>query len=412
MISGPTTETNADAGSLTRGFLFADLRGYTDFADTHGDHAAAGLLERYRILVRSKVALSRGAEVKTEGDSFYVVFPSAGAAVRCGLAIIEAAAEARVDDASRPIDVGIGVHAGETVETAEGFVGSVINIAARICAQAKAGELVVSDTVRSLTRTYLDVTFVPLGSRRLKGVDEPIPLYRVVPARIGVRPLVGRTPARDIRLRPVAAVGALAVVVVAALVGGAVVLSGGTPATPGPTGQISASPAAGATGPVTPSSGSPSPSAGGLTAQERALLDRIPSEFQPYCRRSSVPDGAVGGQVSLRCDLPQDSAGYGADSVWYDTFDLKSQMQLTFNALVDRQKLPKGDCASSATDAADRWSLGTTFTGQLACYVKDKAAWLIWTYEGDEVFVRAVRLNGDSAALRTWWNEHAAPFLR
>ena len=39
-------------------------------------------------------------------------------------------AEAGVDDASRPINVGIGVHAGETVETAEGFVGSVINIAA------------------------------------------------------------------------------------------------------------------------------------------------------------------------------------------------------------------------------------------------------------------------------------------
>ena len=228
MTSGPTTETNADAGSLTRGFLFADLRGYTDFADTQGDHAAAGLLERYRILVRSKVALSRGAEVKTEGDSFFVVFPSAGAAVRCGLAIIEASAEAGVDDASRPINVGIGVHAGETVETAEGFVGSVINIAARICAQAKAGELVVSDTVRSLTRTYLDVTFVPLGARRLKGVDEPIPLYRVVPARIGVRPAVGRTSVRQIRPRHAALAGALAVVAVAAIVGSAVVLSGGT----------------------------------------------------------------------------------------------------------------------------------------------------------------------------------------
>ena len=56
--------------------------------------AAADLLEHYRELVRGRVALFGGAEIRTEGDSFYVVFDSVSQAVRCGLAIVEGAANA------------------------------------------------------------------------------------------------------------------------------------------------------------------------------------------------------------------------------------------------------------------------------------------------------------------------------
>jgi class 3 adenylate cyclase len=187
----PAPNAAAGAASVTHGFLFADLRGYTSYADVRGDHAAAELLDRYRSLVRAAVAASRGAEIKTEGDGFYVVFDSASAAVRCGMAIVSAAGAITggPDDA---IDVGVGIHAGETVETAEGYVGSAVNIAARLCSQAKAGEVVVSDTVRALTRTYLDVRFEPLGARKLKGLDEPIAIYRVVPRAAG-EPAAGRS---------------------------------------------------------------------------------------------------------------------------------------------------------------------------------------------------------------------------
>jgi class 3 adenylate cyclase len=87
----PTLRPDTPAPSVTHGFLFADLRGYTRYVDAHGDHAAADLLDRYRTLVRGAVASFRGAEIKTEGDSFYVVFDSVSAAARCGLAIVEAA---------------------------------------------------------------------------------------------------------------------------------------------------------------------------------------------------------------------------------------------------------------------------------------------------------------------------------
>ncbi len=163
--------------SGTRGFLFADLRGYTRFADTRGDRAAAELLAAYRAAVRTVIRDFEGAEIRTEGDSFYVVFPSATSAVEAGLEILARTATASSPDL--PIRVGVGVHAGETVETTEGLVGTAVNIAARVCAAADAGELLVTGTVRSLTRTMLPYRFVSLGARHFKGVDEAIPIFRV-----------------------------------------------------------------------------------------------------------------------------------------------------------------------------------------------------------------------------------------
>jgi len=400
--SAPGPPPAGGAPHLTRGFLFADLRDYTSYVDAHGDHAGAELLARYRALVRGAVAAAQGAEIKTEGDSFYVVFDSASAAVRCGQEIIAAADAAP----GEPIRVGVGVHAGETVETSEGFVGSAVNIAARLCAQAKAGELVVSDTVRALTRTYLDVEFEPLGSRRLKGVNEQIVLYRVVPH--GTAPARARRAPRGGPRAGWWIAGAAGVVALVVVVGlGAAMLQGSTAApTAEPSGVETPEPSEPPTG--LPASAAP----GGLTAAEQALLARIPRDFQPYCRRSSLPDGALGGVASLRCDLPVDSPGYGADAVWYDAFDERGLMSVAVNGIVERQQLPVGDCGPATDGVVGRWSLGITFTGQLACYTKDGGAWVLWTYEGDQVAVRAVRRDGDAESLYGWWKDLASGFLR
>ena len=161
----------------TKGFLFCDLRGYTAFIERAGDQAAAELIATYRELVRAVIARHEGAEIRTEGDSFYVVFPAASGAVEAGLAIVAGAAERSTKE--RPIAVGVGVHAGETVATTEGLVGGAVNIAARVCAKAQAGEVLVTDTVRALTRTYLPYAYTSLGTQSLKGIAGGIPLYRV-----------------------------------------------------------------------------------------------------------------------------------------------------------------------------------------------------------------------------------------
>lgn len=180
LTGAPSAQNASVRVPVTQGFLFADLRGYTSFVERRGAAAAMALLARYRTVVRGAVERHSGAEIRTEGDGFYVVFPSASAAVACALDIVAAAAA----DAGDPLPVGVGVHAGEALESSEGPVGSAVNIAARLCAMAPAGEVYVSDTVRSLTRSVAAAAFVPVGRRRVKGLDEPLQVYRARPASV------------------------------------------------------------------------------------------------------------------------------------------------------------------------------------------------------------------------------------
>src|SRR5215831_19958030 len=198
-------------GTITRGFLFADLRGYTDFVEQRGATAAAELLTRYRALAREAIGRFGGAEIKTEGDSFYVVFDSVSSAVRCGLAIT---ADAKAAD--EPIRVGVGVHAGEAIEADGGYVGSPVNIAARICAQAGPGEVLVSETVRALTMSLLPATYRSRGRRELKGIADPVALFAVEETTAGGTSWPARRRRRLTRRARVALVGGVLVIVAAA----------------------------------------------------------------------------------------------------------------------------------------------------------------------------------------------------
>jgi class 3 adenylate cyclase len=214
LVAGPVGASTIPAthgGSAgTRAFLFSDLRGYTAFVERAGDRAAAEVLATYRELVRNVIGARDGAEIRTEGDSFYVVFPSASSAVEASLEIVSAANERST--AQRPIRVGVGVHAGETVATTEGLVGGAVNIAARVCSKAQPGEVLVTDTVRALTRTFLPYRYVGLGAQQLKGIAGGIPLYRVeaVPSTRGAR-LRRQIAGRRGRIGRIGAVVAMAV---------------------------------------------------------------------------------------------------------------------------------------------------------------------------------------------------------
>jgi class 3 adenylate cyclase len=167
--------------STYRCFLFADLRGYTSFIERAGNAAGVELLDEYLDITRAAVAEHHGAEIKVEGDGFHAVFPSASSAVMCGLAIVEAAEKKNAANPERALHIGVGVHAGEALETADGYIGSAVNIASRVCASAASGEVLVTSTVRGITQASIPVGFAARGRRRLKGIPEPVELFAVVP---------------------------------------------------------------------------------------------------------------------------------------------------------------------------------------------------------------------------------------
>lgn len=168
------------ARSVTRAFFFSDLRGYTAYVERAGDTAATRLLRTYRDLVRREVAREEGGEIKTEGDSFYVVFSSAAGAVRCAMAV-QRAARRRME----PLAIGIGIHAGEALPFDEQFVGGAVNLAARLASAADAGEILISETAYGLVRTAVRAPLEDRGLLTLKGVAEPIRAHGI---KIGQAP--------------------------------------------------------------------------------------------------------------------------------------------------------------------------------------------------------------------------------
>ena len=393
--------------SQTRGFLFADLRDYTRFVEAHGDQAAAELLTRFRVLVREVIGRFDGAEIRTEGDSFYVVFPSASAAVNGGMAILEAAAAAGGEPGTGSIRVGVGVHAGETAETPEGLVGSAVNLAARICALAGPGELLVSDTVRGLTRTFLPVQFVPHGRRRFKGIAEPVLVYSALPASADGRAMRSGRPTRW-RPRGSRVLAGAALAVVLAVVAGAALLGALTGA--GPLGQMRASPAQSSLDATAPAPGSSGASADPnplLTAAQEALLDALPGAVGGNCAPATVAEGSAGGSVSLRCQLP---LGAGADEVWVDEFATPETLAGAFADEVARTQAPLGSCEADSL-ARGSWGVPNVHSGSLLCFQQDGAAWLVWTYDIDRILMRAKREGGNWAGLYEWWDQTAI-FLR
>jgi class 3 adenylate cyclase len=418
----------------THGFLFADLRDYTRYVDTHGDRAAVALLERYRLLVRGAVAEGNGAEIRTEGDSFYVVFDSVSAAVRCGMAIVEAAG-ATAEGPADPIHVGVGVHAGETIETAEGFVGSAVNIAARLCAEAKAGELVVSDTVRALTRASLEVEFEPLGARRLKGIEEPVACYRVVSRGAtahapDARP-VGRRPSRLL------AAGLGAAAVVAIIAGGAVVLTGwghSAAPTPGPSAAAAAAGPAGAPASVSPAASTAAPTAPPTLGPfpnetESAILAALPPNLAKTCvRGGTANDARLAGFTGLIRGYapayypapapvisvaPKESRGgvtchptsgamrlYVMAPVQHDLADASEYI----GYLSSLRDLIAGSCATE-NDAHELWT-GPRGSGLLACMNPyDGRPWIYFSFAKGRYLAFATRDDSDYDALHTWWDQ-------
>jgi YVTN family beta-propeller protein len=221
----------ADSGASSaaepqlRTFLIADIRGYTRFTQTRGDEAAGMLAGRFAELVFAGVAARGGHLLELRGDEALVVFASARQALRAAVELQQRFAQECVDEPSLPLLVGIGVDAGEAVAVGDGFRGAALNRAARLCSHAGPGEVLASDGVVHMAGAVDEVRFVRPESLRLKGMQQPVGVVRVVagsPSRREALAWQARRTARRVRRSRVAwaslAVAALAAVAVALLV--------------------------------------------------------------------------------------------------------------------------------------------------------------------------------------------------
>ena len=156
-------------GTVT--LLFTDVEGSTRLLHELGDAAYAAALAEHRQLLRSAFVRNDGAEVDTQGDAFFVAFPSAGQALR-------AATEARAALEHTPIRIRVGVHTGHPLRADEGYVGADVHRAARIAAAGHGGQILVSSAAAAHALEW-EAQLVDLGEHRLKDLAAPERIYQL-----------------------------------------------------------------------------------------------------------------------------------------------------------------------------------------------------------------------------------------
>jgi len=175
--------------------VFLDLRGFTAFAETAEPEEVMGVLREYHAAMGALILAHEGTLERFAGDGMMVFFndpvpvpDAAERAVRMALAMRDQIGElgARWRKRGHELDVGIGIAQGFATIGAIGFegrldygaVGTVTNLAARLCGEAKPGQILVSQRVVGAVEALARVEAV--GELALKGFSRPVPAFNVV----------------------------------------------------------------------------------------------------------------------------------------------------------------------------------------------------------------------------------------
>jgi len=154
--------------------LFADIVDSTALTERLGDATfrdkARDLDATLRTIIRDNAGTP--IEGKLLGDGVLAVFTSARQAIEAALACGRAG-----DEGGLPLHLGL--HAGDVIREDDNVYGGAVNIASRISGLSAPGEVLVSETVRSLARTSAGVSFGDRGEQSLKGVGEPVRVWKV-----------------------------------------------------------------------------------------------------------------------------------------------------------------------------------------------------------------------------------------
>ncbi|MEX0801443.1 MAG: adenylate/guanylate cyclase domain-containing protein [Dehalococcoidia bacterium] len=173
-VEGTSVAVSRELPSGTAIILFADIVDSTGLTERLGDRAFRDKARELDGALRSVIQESDGTAIegKLLGDGVLAVFTSARqaieAALRCGQA-----------GEANGLPLHLGLHAGDVIREEGNAFGGAVNVAARIAAESAPGEVLVSETVRSLARTSAGVTFEDRGEQSLKGIGEPQRLFAV-----------------------------------------------------------------------------------------------------------------------------------------------------------------------------------------------------------------------------------------
>ena len=356
-----------------RTFLIADIRGYTRFTEEHGDAASARLTGRFSELVRDGVEIRGGQLIEIRGDEALAVFDSARQAIRAAMDLQRWFSEHSEADPDLPLRVGIGIDSGEAVLLDDGsFRGAALNVAARLCALARGGEVIVSEGTSRVAGRVPGVHYVDRGRAHLKGIAGTTRLIRVAseeePQERSQTSILFFGGQRRLGWGwPIA----IAVVLIAAATAAAVVyLTGGN------SGETSSG-----ANPITTTTGSTGTSSEPV-APRSDVLALIPASLRKTCVRQTVADpDAVATAI---CLPPSGGAGFYPDRWQVSIYPSGKAVRAAYEGLLQgaRVKQNTGSCTSLSWGGEGAWQHGPGKPGgRRFCYFDGNNAVIVWTHE-------------------------------
>ena len=376
-------------------FLIADIRGYSRYTDEFGAEAAAGLTARFVELVTEDVETHGGDVVEIRGDEALAVFTSARQAIRCAIALQARFDEEAAIDHDLPLRVGIGLDSGEAVALENGgFRGAALNVAARLCARAHGGEVIVTDATYRLAGRMEGLTFSDRGRVHLKNISDPIHILQVYSEHDApntnrwVLMFFGK-PARQFGWKLAAGVAGLAALTAA----GVVYLTTGD----NTEGGSAAAPVQG-----------PAALPGTATLPASARLDAlVPAALWKDCRVQSVANPSA---IQTAVCLPSS----GMPDRWeISMYPNASTLAAAYTSqLGPREDIPrnKGKCNAFSWGGEHAWLHGPDKPGgRVFCYFDGNDAVIVWTHERlgqpthRDILVVAREGGSDHAGLTRWW---------
>ena len=165
----------AGGGRSTAIVLFTDLVGSTELRSRLGEEAAEEVRRKHDQLVTASIEANRGRLVKNLGDGVMATFAGASGALSTAVAIQQALdRHNRSGKSEVPLEVRIGISAGDVAFEKADCFGTPVIEAARLCAAADGGKILVTDVVRVLAGTAGGHQLTPVGALELKGLAAPL----------------------------------------------------------------------------------------------------------------------------------------------------------------------------------------------------------------------------------------------
>jgi hypothetical protein len=331
--------------------------------------------------------------IEVRGDEALVVFESARQAIRAAVDLQRHFRQETRADRDYPLRVGIGIDSGEAVALEDGsFRGAALNVAARLCALAGEGEVLVSDGTSHLAGRLPGVRYFDRGRVHLKGIADTVGVTRVATEE-EPEPKPQRIPTFLTGAKRVGwGLGLAVVLIAAATAAGVVYLTGGNKGE-----GSSAAPGTGLRG--------------SANASRAGVLALIPASLTRNCVKQPVANvGAI--ETAVCVEAVDGRPGFSPDRWEVSVYPSGAALRSAYAAERRRQDLPldQGRCNRLTWGGEGSWNHGPGKPGgRRLCYFDGNDAVIVWTHERlrqpthRDVLAVAREGAGDHARLTSWW---------